>query len=56
MNEGFGEYREIVKDWKDIEYSQWDGIDYYNDAVNAELMSAPFVNEQTAINSFKATP
>ena len=56
VNEGFGEYREIVKDWKDIEYSQWDGIDYYNDAVNAELMSAPFVNEQTAINSFKATP
>jgi len=55
VNEGFGEYREIVKDWKDIEYSQWDGIDYYNDAVNAELMSAPFVNEQTAINAFKAT-
>ena len=55
VNEGFGEYREIVKDWKDIEYSQWDGIDYYNDAVNAELMSAPFVNEQAAINAFKAT-
>ena len=55
VNEGFGEYREIVKEWKDIEYSQWDGIDYYNDAVNAELMSAPFVNEQTAINAFKAT-
>ena len=49
VNEGFGEYREIVKNWKDIEYSQWDGIDYYNDAVNAELMSAPYVNEQTAI-------
>lgn len=51
VSEGFGEYREIVKDWKDIEYSQWDGIDYYNDAVNAELMSAPFVNEQAAINA-----
>lgn len=49
VDEYFGEYREIVKEWKDIEYSQWDGIDYYNDAVNAELMSAPFVNEQTAI-------
>lgn len=44
-----GKYRAIVKDWKDIEYSQWDGIDYYNEAVNAELMSAPYVNEQTAI-------
>ena len=41
--EYLGEYREIVKDWKSIEYNQWDGIDYYNDAVNAELMSAPYV-------------
>ena len=42
-SEYLGEYREIVKDWKSIEYNQWDGIDYYNDAVNAELMSAPYV-------------
>ena len=43
IDEYFGQYREIVKDWKNIEYSQWDGLDYYNDAVNAELMSAPYV-------------
>lgn len=42
-SEYLGEYREIVKDWKSIEYNQWDGIDYYNDAVNTELMSAPYV-------------
>lgn len=50
-----GQYRAVVKDWKDIEYSQWDGIDYYKGSINAELMSAPFVNEQAAINAFKAT-
>lgn len=50
-----GQYRAVVKEWKDIEYSQWDGIDYYKGSINAELMSAPFVNEQAAINAFKAT-
>ncbi len=54
VDEYFGEYREIVKNWKDIEYSQWDGLDYFRDATNYELMSAPFVDEVSAKAAFKA--
>lgn len=48
------EYTKPFDNWNDIEYSQWDGDDYYYDAIIADLLSPPYVDKAAAIAAYNA--